>query len=81
MFSYTVCMNYDEVEFNRQCSNLEKKIIGIKPIYSSIIDEDGSQWKKYDVNGAEIRIENSFSIDAIFIDSEIDLVDIVESKL
>ena len=72
MFHYTICTEYDRDIFYRQCLALEKNIPGLKVLYD-LEDVDGSQVKIYDLDGKSVRIDNSYLVGAVYIDSETEL--------
>ncbi len=72
MFSYNICTQADENIFRKQCVALEKNIPGIEK-GNMLEDVDGSQIKIYKLNGKQIKVCNSYYVDAVFIDSEIEL--------
>lgn len=72
MFSYNICTQADENVFRKQCAALEKNIPEIQKV-SMLEDVDGSQTQIYNLNGQQIKVCNSYYIDAVFIDSEAEL--------
>ena len=72
-FSYTVATNVDDVVFSDYCAMLEKNVAGIRK-EKTLIDVDGSETQIYHCNGKEIVVHNSCYIDAVYIDSQVDLL-------
>ena len=72
MFSYNICTQADKDIFEKQCKALEKNIPEIQK-GKKLEDVDGSETQLYVVNGKHIKVHNSYYIDAVFIDSEIEL--------
>ncbi len=71
MFSYTVFKEASNAEFNNACKKIEDNLnIEKKP---PIIDVDGSTIQIYSDGSKTIRIYNDYEVDAVYIDSDIDL--------
>ena len=75
MFSYTISKNANKKEFENACLKLEKAIKIIKKV-ELIEDVDGSMVQIYEVNDSRIKVVDDYEVDAVYIDSEIDLKDI-----
>lgn len=71
-YDYTICTEFDEDIFNRQCKALEQHIHGIKKGLF-LHDVDNSKLQYYDIGGKELRVVNDFQIGAVYIDSDIEL--------
>ena len=72
MFSYNICTQADDTIFIKQCTALEKNIPEIQK-ETLFQDVDGSQIQIYKLNGKQIKVCNSYYVDAVFIDSEVEL--------
>lgn len=72
MFEYNICMNANNEEFTNACEKIEENIDNIIK-GETIIDVDGSIVQIYTKDGYTIKIYNDYEIDAVYIDSEIDL--------
>lgn len=72
MFSYNICTQADTNIFKKQCIALEKNIPNIQK-GSLLEDVDGSQFQIYELNGKQIKVCNSNYVDAVYVDSEVDL--------
>lgn len=71
-YRYTIC-DFSDVEiYKKQCIALEKNIPNIKIIFK-LDAVDGTDISEYEVQGEKIIIKNSDIVDAVFIESEIDL--------
>lgn len=72
MFTYNVYREASNSEFIKACKRIEAIIAGIKrkPI---LIDVDGTTIQLYDYEGKEIKVMNDYEVDAVYVDSEIDL--------
>ncbi|MCI6771810.1 MAG: hypothetical protein PUF31_06510 [Oscillospiraceae bacterium] len=77
MFSYTTSLKADNSEFKRVCSEVEK-INGIRK-HEPIVDVDGSVIQEYTINSKRIIVQNDYEVDAVYIDSDIDLSSTVKS--
>lgn len=72
MFEYNICNQADEAIFEKQCLALEKNIPGL--IKEDLLtDVDGSKVQKYNFNGSEVTVCNSYYLDEVYIESDIDL--------
>lgn len=75
VYSYTVSKNASENAFERSCKVIESSIKGISK-GKTVVDVDGSSIKVYQNNGAKIKVCNDYEVDAVYVDSEIELNDI-----
>lgn len=76
MYSYTISKNADAQAFKGVCRTLEASIPGLvkeKPL----VDVDGSAIQIYHKDGEKIKVLNDIDVDAVYIDSEVDLLGIV----
>lgn len=78
MFSYTVSKEADNSAFIKACRDLEKAVI-ISEKDDILIDVDGTLIQIYYSDGKKIKVVNDYSVDAVYIDSEIDLKGIIIS--
>lgn len=72
MFDYTICTVADEEIFEKQCAALEKHVPNLKFVVQAE-DVDGSKLKRYEKDGKKIVVRNSMYIDAVIVNSEIEL--------
>ncbi len=72
MYEYNICNEADEQIFIKQCMAIEKNIPEIKKL-EILTDVDESKIQKYLLNGKEIKVYNSYDIDAVYIESEVEL--------
>lgn len=73
-YEYNICTAADKEIFEKQCAALEKHIPGIERS-DMLTDVDGSQTQIYTLNGKKIIVHNSYYIDAVYIDSEVELTE------
>lgn len=73
-YEYNICTAADKEIFEKQCVALEKHIPGIERS-DMLTDVDGSQTQIYELNGKKIIVHNSYYIDAVYIDSEVELTE------
>lgn len=78
MFSYTVSKEADNLAFKNACIDLEKSV-KISKKDKLLIDVDGTLIQIYNADGKKIKVVNDYEVDAVYIDSDIDLKDIVKS--
>ena len=76
MFDYTVAMQFDDKVFKEYSD----KISSIPEIVVTkvLTDVDYSKYQTFYLKGKEIVLKNHAMIDAVFIDSEIDLTQYIE---
>lgn len=72
MDEYTICKEANNKEFEAACNKIEKIFPNIE-VVSDLMDVDGSQIKTFRKDGKTIKVYNDYEVDAVFIDSEIDI--------
>ncbi len=78
-YHYTVC-NVSDVElYEKQCIALEENIPNIITIFK-LDAVDGTDIAKYEVQGKNILVKNSDSVDSVYIDSDIELEQFFKNK-
>lgn len=78
--SYTTSLTADNTEFRKTCTVIEGNVKGIKK-GTLLVDVDGTMIQTYNASGKEIKVFNDYDVDAVYVDSEIDLTGIVNNKL
>ena len=76
MFTYNISKNADIKVFAGICSFIESNI-NIEKREDCLIDVDGSQVQIYKTAEGNIKVFNDYEVDAVYIDSEVDLYDIL----
>ena len=76
MFSYNVSKNADKKAFASICSSIESSI-NIEKKEKCLIDVDGSQIQIYKTAEGNIKVFNDYEVDAVYIDSEVNLEKII----
>ena len=76
MFTYNIAKQADEKTFRGICEQIEE---GIKNVERKNLleDVDGTQIQLYMIHGKEIKVVNDVEVDAVYIDSEMDLKEIL----
>lgn len=77
MYKYTFYKETDNEKFKEAC----KKILhGVDNLIANepIIDVDGTIIQKYTSPNGNIMVSNDYEIDAVYIDSEVNLDDIIK---
>lgn len=72
MFSYNVSKTANNKAFNSICSSIESNI-NIKEKANCLYDVDGSQIQIYETDEGLIKVYNDYEVDAVYIDSEVNL--------
>ena len=75
MFSYNIAIVADNAAFKRACAQIEAKMSSLKKA-DLLIDVDGSLIQVYYTKGGEIVVQNDYLVDAVYVDSEVDLTHI-----
>lgn len=76
MYSYTVAKAASEKEFEKVCRLIESHFKGISKD-KILEDVDGSSIQIYHKGKASIKVFNDYEVDAVYVDSEIELNDII----
>lgn len=76
MYKYNIHKLADEGIFNRICKKIESNIERLQKD-KAIIDVDGSAIQVYKKDGKFIKVYNDYEVDAVYIDSEINIANIV----
>lgn len=79
MFHYSICTVPDEEIFFKQCEALEKNIKGLKK-EKLLVDVDNSKIQIYYYNGKKIKVANSYYVNELYVESEIDLEPFFKKK-
>lgn len=78
MFFYTLFKEINNQVFKDACKTIEHRYPDAEK-YELLIDVDGSLYQDYCVCGKKIKVNNDCEVDAVYIDSEINLDDIFMS--
>lgn len=72
MFEYNICNQADKDIFIKQCTALETHIPNI--VKKDLLEDvDGSETQLYSLNSKRISVHNSYYIDAVYVNSEVEL--------
>lgn len=77
MYSYNIAKKANKEIFDNTCSLIESNISGIDK-ERLIEDVDGTQIQIYNVNGKKIKVFNDYEVDAVYIESELDIENIIK---
>ena len=80
MFSYTVSKVADKKAFLEVCNKIEQRFRVIKK-EKPVVDVDGSQLQLFIVNNGKIKVYNDYAIDAVYVDSDIKLDEIIKAVI
>jgi hypothetical protein len=72
MYSYNIAKNADKKAFVRACSLIESNFKGLTK-EKLLEDVDGSQIQIYNSTSGKIKVVNDYEVDAVYIDSAVDL--------
>ena len=76
MFSYNVSKNADKKAFDSICSCIEATI-SIEKKENCLKDVDGSLIQIYKTTSGQIKVCNDYEVDAVYVDSEVNLDKII----
>ena len=77
MYKYTIYKEADNEKFKEACKKIANGLDNLTA-NEPIIDVDGSIIQKYTSPNGNIKVFNDYEIDAVYIDSEINLDDIIK---
>ena len=78
MFGYTISIETNENKFYEICKTLETKLNMTNQNKEKMLEDvDGTIIQIYWVLGKKIKVVNDYEVDAVYIDSEIDLSKII----
>ena len=77
MYSYNIAKKANKEIFDNTRSLIESNISGIDK-ERLIEDVDGTQIQIYNVNGKKIKVFNDYEVDAVYIDSELEIENIIK---
>lgn len=80
MFSYTIAKAASKEEFARVCRLIESHFKEIDKD-SVLEDVDGTAIQVYHKGGKCIKVYNDYEVDAVYVDSQMDLRDILVTAL
>ena len=76
MLSYNIDKHANKKAFENTCTLIESKFKDIKK-EKLLEDVDGTQIQIYDTPGGKIKIFNDYEVDAVYVDSDVDLKTII----
>lgn len=79
IYGYTLAMSADPVVFMKACHTLEQQ--GIYPAGELLEDVDGSLIRYYSYHQQKIRVASDYEIDAVFIDSQVNLSEVLKGMV
>lgn len=77
MYTYNIAKNPDNKAFKNTCAQIESKMSDLKK-EKLLIDVDGSVIQIYRSPTGKITIFNDYLVGAVYVDSEIDLGDVLK---
>lgn len=78
-YSYNINANANEKDFLICCKLIENSLPGIKK-EELLMDVDGSLIQIYYYSGKEIAVYDDYYVDAVYVDSNVDLEKIIGKK-
>ena len=72
MYTYNIAKNADSKAFARACSLIESNFKGLTK-EKLLEDVDGTQIQIYSSQSGKIKVVNDYEVDAVYVDSAIDL--------
>lgn len=72
MFSYNISAKASEKEFKKACEKIEKELVKIEK-ENILEDVDGSLIQIYITPNGKIKVFNDYEVDAVYVDSNVEL--------
>lgn len=72
MFEYWICNQADEEIFQKQCEAIERNIVPLEK-REMLKDVDDSKIQTYNFQGKDIKVYNDYSMNEVYVKSEIEL--------
>ena len=76
MFSYNIAKSFSEKAFADACSKIESHVQGFRK-EKLLEDFDGTKIQIYNTPDGKIKVYNDFEVDAVYVDSEVNLSDVL----
>lgn len=76
MYTYNIYKYADTLHFKLTCEKIEEGLHGLKK-EELRIDVDGTLIQIYRKNGMKIKVMSDYDVDAVYVDSEVDLTGIL----
>lgn len=76
MYSYNISKFADNNAFQKACRLIESRLSAVEK-EKLLEDVDGTQIQIYDTANGEIKVVNDYEVDAVYVDSDINLDKIV----
>ncbi len=76
MFTYNIAKEADNKAFKDVCAAIEAKVKGITK-EKLLTDVDGSLIQTYNTQNGSIKVYNDYEVDAVYVDSEVDLSEVL----
>ena len=76
MFTYNISKNAEQKAFSNACALIEAEFKDIKK-ENLLEDVDGTQIQIYNTPEGKIKVFNDYEVDAVYVDSEINLNKII----
>lgn len=80
MFEYTIKKAYNTEAFQKQCQLLVRYMPDLIDV-GYFVDVDESEIQIYDFGGKKIKVVNDVDIDAVYIESEVNLEEYFDQKM
>lgn len=72
MYEYNICKKASKKSFNEICDKITENVKNVK-LEEDLTDVDGTQIRTYRVDQKKIMVYNDYEVDAVYIDSELEL--------
>lgn len=72
MYEYNVCPTASNERFSEMCHHIERSMPDIVK-GKLLIDVDGTGMQRYSKDGKKIMVINDYDVDAVYIESEIEI--------
>lgn len=72
MYTYNISKKADQIAFKHACNLIENQIEKLKK-EKLLTDVDGTEIQIYSAPDGKIKVFNDYEVDAVYVDSEVDL--------
>ncbi|MBE6792480.1 MAG: hypothetical protein E7534_03140 [Ruminococcaceae bacterium] len=80
MFDYTISREASNTAFKKACATIETNIMGLHK-NELLIDVDGTLIQIYRLENKKIKIINDYEVDAVYVESEVNLETLFTNEL
>ena len=76
MYSYNIAKEADDAAFKKACESIEANLKGIEK-EDILVDVDGTMIQIYNTPDGRIKVINDYEVDAVYVDSDVELSNVL----